>query len=122
MESIALINSSSPFRFSIDLALLACLSIGGLYATARVALSPRDPAQGVAVVYAPWTPSDAAFVRTVAAGGRFVRFGGAAFVAVAMPDQADFSDRVLAAGAWLIVDPRILAACLSPFSASAADR
>ena len=122
MKNLALNSRSSLLRHLIDVLMLACLSIGTLYATARVALTPRDPAQGVAVVFAPWTAPEAALERTVEAGGRFVRFGGATFVAVAMPDDADFASRVLAAGAWLVVDPRSIAACLAPFSAGATGR
>ena len=101
--------------------MLVCVSIGALYATARVSLAPRDPARGVAVVFAPWTPPETTLARVVDAGGRFVRFGGASFVAVAIPDDTDYSARAFAAGAWLVLDPRALAACLSAFGESTAE-
>jgi hypothetical protein len=102
-------------RWLIDTLILATVSIGALYATARFSLAPRNPSLGVAVVFAPWTPAETTLTRTVEAGGRFVRFGGAAFIAVAMPDNADYSARAFAAGAWLVLDPKALAACLSAF-------
>jgi len=104
-------------RRLIDVVVLASLSLGTLAASARVALAPRDPAGGVAVVFAPWTAEGAAFVRTVAAGARFVRFGGWPFITIAMPEHGNYADRVLAAGAWFVLDPKALAACLAPFRA-----
>jgi hypothetical protein len=101
-------------RYVIDLALLAFISIAAFIAAAVTALAPRDPASGVAVVFAPWTGADAALARSVEARARFVRFGGASFIAVVIPDDAKYQTRVLNAGAWLVLDPRALAACL-PF-------
>ena len=104
-------------RHWIDIAALAILSIVTLGATARFALAPRAPELGVAVIFAPWTTSEQALTRTVEAGASFVRFGGPGFVAVAIPDGPDYPARVRAAGAWLVVDPKIVAACLSAFAA-----
>jgi hypothetical protein len=106
--------SSRRFRRLVDGIVLATLSIGAFYATARVALIPRNPERGVALVFAPWVAPETALTRTVEAGSRFVRFGGPSFITVAIPDDRDFSARALAAGAWLVVDPQALAACLSP--------
>jgi hypothetical protein len=99
-------------RYTTDLALLGCLSIVGLIVAATMALAPREPAKGVAVIFAPWTQADAALSRAVQAGGRFVRFGGAPFIAVVIPDDAHYQVRVLQAGAWFVADPQALAACL----------
>jgi hypothetical protein len=98
-----------------DAAVLACISVGALYATARLTLEPRNPDQGVAVVYAPWTEAETTLKSATEAGGRFVRFGGAPFVAVAMPEDQNYSARAYAAGAWLVLDPKTIAACLSAF-------
>ncbi|MEW6453654.1 MAG: hypothetical protein AB1490_23625 [Pseudomonadota bacterium] len=120
MESHFASEKSIPVRrFAIDLALLACLSIAAFVVAAVTALAPRDPASGVAVVFAPWTGADAALSRAVEAKARFVRFGGASFIAVVIPDDADYQARVLNAGAWLVLDPQALAACL-PFLDTAA--
>ncbi len=108
-------------RWLIDAVILAGVSIGALYATARFSLAPREPERGVAVVFAPWTSPETTFARTVGAGGRFVRFGGTSFIGVAYPDDADYSARSFAAGAWLVLDPKALAACLSAFGVAAAN-
>jgi hypothetical protein len=106
-------------RYWIDIAALIALSIIALGATARATLAPRDPGRGVAVVYAPWTTPEMALLRSVEAGARFVRFGGYGFIAVAVPDSRDYTARAMASGAWLVLDPQLLAACLAPFGVKA---
>jgi hypothetical protein len=103
----------------LDIAFLACLSVATLYAIARLSFMPRDPNSGVAVVFAPWVEPQDALTRAVGAGGRFLRFGGYSFITVIVPDDPDYRSRVLSAGAWFVVDPNVLAACL-PNVASAA--
>ena len=121
MELPAVRNStSSLFGRSLDIAFLACLSIGALYASARVGLSPRQPQTGVAVIFAPWTQPHVALSRAVETGSRFVRFDGLPFIAVVVPDDPDYPSRILTAGAWLVADPKALASCL-PFLANAPD-
>jgi hypothetical protein len=115
-------RQSSFFRHVIDGLLLATLSLGALYATARTGLKPREPASGLAVVFAPWTTPDIAFRQAAAAGGRFVRFGAFQFIAVVIPEDIDYKYRVLGRGAWLVLDPKALAACLSAFTNTAQNR
>ncbi len=93
-----------------------CLSLGALYAGARVGLTPRNPSEGVAVIFAPWTAPEKTLLRAVEGGSRFVRFGGYPFIAVVIPDNAQYSDHMLDAGAWLVIDPQALAACSAVFS------
>jgi hypothetical protein len=81
------------------------------FAVARVGLEPRDLSRGVGVVFAPWTDANIAFARAVSAGGRFVRFGGPSFIVIVEPEAADYAQRVKEAGALLLVDPQVLAAC-----------
>lgn len=114
------LNSPTAARKFVDIGLLACLSLGTLYAGARVGLTPRDPSQGVAVVFAPWTAEDTALAKAVENGARFVRFGGLPFIAIVVPDNTQYSQRMLDAGAWLVVDPQTLAACLSAVSTAKA--
>src|SRR5215813_15269386 len=104
----------SPSRFgrALEAAALAVFALASFLLVARIGLAPRDPSQGVGVVFAPWTGADAAFVRAVEAGGRFVRFGALPFIVVVMPETPDYAERVHAAGALWLVDPQILAACL----------
>ena len=113
---MALRRSSTFLRNLIDIGLLTCLSLGALYAGARGGLVPRDPAQGVAVIFAPWTAADKALSQAVESGARFVRFGGLPFIAIVIADDARYPERMLDAGAWLVVDPRALAACSSALS------
>lgn len=98
-------------RHALDIAVLAALSVFSLYATARIGFAPRDPGAGVAVIFSPWTASDATLGKAVDAGARFIRFGGLPFIAVVIPDDAGYAARILGQGAWLVVDPRALAAC-----------
>ena len=113
---------SGFLRHAIDGMLLASLSLGALYATARIGLKPRDPANGVAVVFAPWTAPDVAFRKAATVGARFVRFGGPSFIAVVVPEDIDYPSRILASGAWLVLDPKALAACLSVITGTAHTR
>src|SRR5262245_35054824 len=107
---------------ALEAAALAVFALASFLLVARIGLAPRDPSQGVGVVFAPWTGADAAFVRAVEAGGRFVRFGGLPFIVVVTPEADDYADRVRSAGALFIVDPLILAACLPSSSGAQASQ
>jgi hypothetical protein len=106
-------------RHWLDIAALTVLSVGALCFTARATLVPRNPENGVAVVFAPWTAPETAMARSVEAGARFVRFGGHGFIAVVAADDRDYAARAMAAGAWLVADPQLIAACLSAFGPKA---
>jgi len=107
-------------RFCFDAALITFVSIASLFVAARIGLAPRDPANGVAVVFAPWTSAQAALTRATDPGSRFVRYGGFPFIVVVIPEAPDYSARILREGALLVVDPQALAACLSGFRPKAA--
>jgi hypothetical protein len=109
-------------RTLVEAAFLAWVATGSLYATMRIGLTPRDPADGVAVIFAPWTDAGAALTRSVEAGGRFVRYGGYDFIVIVIPEAPDYASRVSTAGALFVVDPGALAACLTAFADSAQDR
>jgi hypothetical protein len=96
----------------LDLWLIAILAVGSFTVVLRVGLLPAKPDAGVAVIYAPWTTADQTMVRAVGAGARFVRFGGFDFIAIVLPEQPDYVERVLAGSALLAVDPQVLAGCL----------
>ena len=95
-----------------NVSLVAVLALASFAVILRVGLLPADPKEGVAVIYAPWTPADQTMMRAVDAGARFVRFGGFNFIAIVMPERPDYVERVLADSALLAVDPQVLAACL----------
>lgn len=102
----------------LDISFLILLTLGTFAAGARIGLVPRTSDNGVAVMFAPWTSAADSFSRATENGGRFVRFGGLPFIAVVMPNDRVYVDRMLAHGAWLVVDPKLLAACTAAFSSS----
>lgn len=94
-----------------DFCLIAFLIVASLAAILRVGLVPRDPASGVAVIYAPGTSAEQTFARSVSAGARFVRFGGFDFIAIVIPETPDYVGRALAGLALLALDPQVLGGC-----------
>ncbi len=94
------------------MALIATLVAASFAAILRIGLAPRNAEAGVAVIYAPWTSAGETLRRSVAAGARFVRFGGLPFIAIVMPVRPDYVERALAGSAFLAVDPQVLAGCL----------
>jgi hypothetical protein len=97
---------------SLDIGILSAISGAALIATTALLAAPPSPDSGVAVIFSPWTPADEALSQSSAAGGRFVRFGAFPFIAVVVPDDDGYVDRVLRRGAWFALDPAALAACL----------
>jgi hypothetical protein len=98
-----------------DVALVATFAVASLYATARIGLGPHDAGAGdggggVGVIFTPWTSGDDAMRRAVGAGARFVRYGGAPFIVVVMPESHDYRARI--SGALLVVDASVVSACL----------
>jgi hypothetical protein len=100
---------------------IAAFALISTIAVARVGLEPSDPSRGVGVIFAPWTDEGTALTRAAAAGGRIVRFDGPSFVVVVEPERADYIRRIKDAGALLVVDPRVLAACF-PSASTVQDR
>jgi hypothetical protein len=98
-------------RCIADYAVLTALSLFGLALGVQDNLAPRNPSRGVAVIFAPWTAAKDVVARAVAPGARFVGFGGARFVAIVIPDNADYVARANKTGAWLVADPRTLPGC-----------
>jgi hypothetical protein len=99
-------------RRSLDIALVVGFALASLYATVRIGLGPRDAGAGeagVGVIFTPWTSGEDAMRRAVGAGARFVRYGGAPFIVVVMPESQDYPARL--GGAVLVVDAGIVTAC-----------
>jgi hypothetical protein len=89
---------------------------------AVLARSAPEPRGAVAVVVNPFR-AEGALGAVAAAEGRIVRLGRWPFIAVAETDGPDsedgpFRDRLRAAGAWLLLDPLGLGACLEPRGAA----
>ena len=106
----------------VEILTLVSLSIAALAASARIGLVPRNPENGVAVVFAPWTSSQASIERATADGSRFIRFGGFDSIAVVMPASPGYIESMLEGGAWFVVDPKMLAACSAAISMFGANR
>ncbi|MPZ37708.1 MAG: hypothetical protein GEU95_06540 [Rhizobiales bacterium] len=102
---------SPRFNSFLEGTLIAVFALLSVFAIARIGLEPRNPSGAVGVVFAPWVDARAAFIRAVEAGGRFVRYGGPSFIVVVQPDGPDYARKVKDAGALLLVDPQVLAAC-----------
>lgn len=94
-----------------DRLVVGAVALGSIVALAVMAFAPGDGRDGVGVVYAPWVSESDALTRAVAAGARFVRYGGLPFIVVVMPEAPGYTARAMASGALFMVDPRALAAC-----------
>jgi hypothetical protein len=123
------INITAPVTHNIslgrrcfDAALVTLVAITSLFVIARIGLKPRDPANGVAVLFAPWTSAEATLARATDPGSRFVRYGGFPFIAVVIPEVPDYSTRILGEGALLVLDPQALAACFAGFGSKSASQ
>ncbi len=106
-------------RTLFDAFLIAGFAVGNLLVVTRVALQPKNPEAGVAVVFSPWTDAAAALARATDPGSRFVRYGGYPFIVVVVPDTPEYLSRVSGEGALFVADPKALAACLKPFTRTA---
>lgn len=95
---------------------MALFAAATLLVAGAIGLSSRDEANGVAVIFAPWTDAAETLSRAVEPGGRFVRFGGFSFIAVVMPAGKNYAAAVRRNGAWFLADPKQLAACLRPIA------
>lgn len=102
---------SVAVRRLFDTTIIAAVSLAALAVAAQGAFAPGDSASGVAVIYAPWVDSGDAIRRVTSAGARVVRTGGVPFVAIVVPEGADFAERARAGGAWLLADPVMLGGC-----------
>jgi hypothetical protein len=103
----------------IDGAVIALLLVASLSFQVRAMLAPAQAVGGrsVAVLFAPWVTADSAMQRVAAAGARIVRFGAWPFIVIAEPDNVDFEQRIVTAGALVTLDPIALAACFKPTGA-----
>lgn len=100
-------------RRLIDALLIGAFALGNLLVVLHVAFQPKNPAEGIAIVFTPWTSAANALDRATAPGSRFVRYGGYPFIVVVIPDDPGYVSRVSSRGALLVLDPKALAACFS---------
>jgi hypothetical protein len=80
--------------------------------TAGLSLLPSDAVDApIAAVFPPWWSAERSFA-AAASGGAIVREGAWSNILVVKPADGDAASRLYAAGAWLLVDPKALDACL----------
>lgn len=90
----------------ILLSLIALFSL-----TALMAAYYLPPQQGeVGVIFPPWVEQRDAFGAVVAAGGSIAGTGRFSNIVVAFAQNADFTRRILANGAWMVTAARGLCA------------
>jgi hypothetical protein len=87
------------------------LALAGLIALGWLQSRPQAGAE-VAAIFPPWTTQQAAFFSVLEAGGLVVRQGIADTVLVVHGEEPRLIDRLYAAGAWVVVDPRAFGGCL----------
>ena len=83
-----------------------------LLISAAIGASVLAPGSGDRVAVLTW-PGDRSAAEVVArAGGSLLQMGSGNWIAVAVGDSSDFSDRLYRAGALLVMSPSIADACL----------
>ena len=87
------------------------LAVGSVLAAGASSLG-APPGGPIAALYPPWWSATQSLLAATA-GGRPVRFGAAGFVVVVVPDTPDATRLLRQAGAWLLLDPRVLGGCVA---------
>jgi hypothetical protein len=80
---------------------------------AALSLQTRPDTEVVAVVFPPWWSAQQAFQAAASADAAFVRTTALPAILVVRPDNRAGLTRLREAGAWLAIDPRAIAACLT---------
>jgi hypothetical protein len=89
--------------------LLIVSFLGTAWLELRPVLAADEP---VAALFPPWWDADRALTAAAAAGGAVVREGAWPSILVLKSDDGDLGRRLYASGAWLLVNPKALEACL----------
>jgi hypothetical protein len=89
------------------------LLVASFLGTAWLGLRPESGAGApVAAVFPPWWNSERVFAAAASTGGAIVREGAWENILVLNSASADLPRRLRAAGAWLLLNPKALDACL----------
>ncbi|VIO68149.1 hypothetical protein CI1B_19350 [Bradyrhizobium ivorense] len=91
----------------------AALLIASWVAVAALSLQVRAGTEVVAVAFPPWWGAQRALLAVASANAAIVRMTAVPTLLVVRPDRDDGLQRLHAAGAWLTLDPRAIAACLA---------
>ncbi len=100
------------FRWPHWLCPVALLLVSWLWITAvTLRVGPGDNV--VAVVFPPWWTTERSFAAAASAEASIVRVGGFSPVLVVQPAAVNGLERLYRAGAWLLVNPTGVGACLA---------
>ena len=91
----------------------AVLLISSWIFIAALSLQVRPDTEVVAVVFPPWWSAQQALQAAASANAAFVRTTAIPAVLVVRPDERAGLARLRDAGAWIAIDPRAVAACLT---------
>jgi len=91
----------------------AALLLSSWVAIVALSFQIRTDAEVVAVAFPPWWSTQQAFLAAASANATIVRVTAIPAILVVRPDNRDGLTRLREAGAWLAVDPRAIAACLT---------
>ena len=80
---------------------------------AALSFQTRPDTEVVAVVFPPWWSAQQALQAAASANAAFVRTTAIPALLVVRPDNRAGLTRLREAGAWLAIDPRAVAACLT---------
>jgi hypothetical protein len=87
--------------------------LASVVAVASLSFKVRPGAEVVAVAFPPWWTSQQIFEATASADAEIVRTTGIAAVLVVRPNDHEGLTRLRHAGAWLTLDPQVIAACFN---------
>jgi hypothetical protein len=89
----------------------AVLLLVSFFSVAALSLQARPGAEIIAVAFPPWWSAQESFTAAAWANAEIVRTTTVPAVLIVKPDVDGGLNRLRAAGAWLIFDPRAAAAC-----------
>lgn len=90
----------------------AALLVTSWMLIAALSLQVRPGAELVAVAFPPWWGTEQVFLAAASASAAIVRTTAIPVLLVVRPDDHDGLTRLRQAGAWLMLDPQAVAACL----------
>jgi hypothetical protein len=91
----------------------AALLIASWIAIAALSLQIRPGAEVVAVAFPPWWSTQQVFLAAASANAAIIRGTALSGLLVVRPDDNDGLTQLRKAGAWLIIDPQAVAACIT---------
>lgn len=81
-------------------------------AVAALSLQMRPDAEVVAALYPPWWSEQQVLLAAASADAAIVRLTSATGIVVVRPDQRQGLAKLRGSGAWFLLDPQAVAACL----------